>query len=92
MSVQNSSEKVTFILFNKLHSGLFIMVLLSSADFFQNELFQTILSGILSACQIVRIRSGLMFCQSCSGSKLFAKVTSRRQKERVNNDKSTLLS
>ena len=35
------------------------------------------LTGTLSECQTVSIRSGLKFCQSRSASKLFAKVISR---------------
>ena len=34
-----------------LHLGKFFMLFLSSADFFQNQLFRKILSGILSKCQ-----------------------------------------
>ena len=36
--------------FNSLHAGLFFALLLSSGDFFQNELFQIILSGTLPEC------------------------------------------
>ena len=48
------------------------MILLSSADFFQNYLFQKILLGILSACQAVWIQirpdilSGLIRVQTVS--------------------------
>ena len=44
---------------------------LSSSDFFQNQLFRKLFSGIPLECQTIRI-------QSWSGSKLFAKVISRR--------------
>ena len=37
---------------------------LSSADFFQNQIFRKILSGIPSDCQTVGSRSGLMFPQA----------------------------
>ena len=39
----------------------FHMLFLSSADFFQNQLFGKILSGIPSECQTVGSRSGLTF-------------------------------
>ena len=45
--------------------------------FFQNYLFQKIISGTLSVCQMVWIQ---IECRSWSGSKLFAKVISRRPK------------
>ena len=42
--------------FNSLHAGLLFMILLSFADFFQNQLFQKLLSGKLSDCQSVWIQ------------------------------------
>ena len=42
--------------FNSLHAGLLFMMLLSFADFFQNQLFQKLLSGKLSDCQSVWIQ------------------------------------
>ena len=50
------------------------MLLLSSADFFQNNILKKNLSGTLSHYQIVK-QFGFRL-----GSKLFAKVISRRQK------------
>ena len=41
---------------NPLPTEIFCMLFLSSADFFQNQLFQKILSGISSACQTVWIQ------------------------------------
>ena len=70
----------TFICFyivqlNKNFDQLFasLMLLLLSADFFQNELFQKLISGTKSECQTI-----WMLCQSWSGFKLFAKFISRR--------------
>ena len=40
-----------------LHAGQFFMLLLSSADFFKNLLFQNILLGKLSECQTVWIQT-----------------------------------
>ena len=42
--------------FNSLHAGYFFMLLLSSADFLQNQPFQKILSGPLSECHTVWIQ------------------------------------
>ena len=53
----------------------FFMLLFSSEDFFQNLLFQKILSGTLSECQMVWNQ-----IMTWSGSKLFAKSVSRQQK------------
>ena len=50
------------------------MLLFSSADFFQNECFQKILSGTLWECQTVWDPDQDRHCLSWSGSKLFAKV------------------
>ena len=59
---------------NSLHTGQFFMLILSSADFFQNYLFGKILSEIPSECQTVwtLIRpddsSGLIWVQPvCQG-------------------------
>ena len=54
------------------------MLLLSSIDFFQNELFQKKKSGTGLECQTIWIQ--IWTDMSCSGSKLFAKVISRQQK------------
>ena len=67
-------EKGTHI--KSLYAGILFMLLLSFVDFFKNLLFQKILSGTLSECQMVWIH----ICRSSTGSKLFAKVISRRQK------------
>ena len=48
-----------------LHVGKFLMLLLSSADFYQNFLFQKILSGTLSNCQIVWIQIRTKLGQNC---------------------------
>ena len=54
--------------------GEFFMILLSSADFFQNQLFRKILLGIWSECQnSFGSRSGPTICLAWSGFKLFAK-------------------
>ena len=37
---------------------------LSTADFFQNQFFWIILTGIPSECQTVWINSGQMFCRA----------------------------
>ena len=63
--------------------------ILSSADFFQNELFQNILSGTLSECQTVWTQ--IKINVTCSvgpdqfGFKLFAKVISRPLARKENN-------
>ena len=44
------------ILLNSLHAVSFLMLSFWSADFFQNLLFQKIISGIPSACQTVWIQ------------------------------------
>ena len=51
-----------------------------SCDDFSKLTFQEILSGTLSVCQTVwsQIRTDIE-CLSCSGSKLFTKLISRRQ-------------
>ena len=51
---------------------------LSSADLIQNKLFWKIISGIWSECQIVWIQIRPNLLSAWSGSKLFAKVISRR--------------
>ena len=73
---------------NTLHAGYFFMLLLSSADFFQNKLFQNILSGTLSECQIVWIQirtdrmSVLIWVQTvCKGYQQTIEVAA--SKERV---------
>ena len=55
------------------------MLLLSSADIFQNKLCQKILSGKPSECQMIwiQIKTYILLVQ-CFWSKLFAKVISRR--------------
>ena len=56
--------------FNSLSPGDFFILFLTSADFFQDQLFQKILSGIQSECQTdwIQIRpdllSGLIWVQS----------------------------
>ena len=69
--------------------GNFFMLLLSSADFFQNQLFQKILSGALIECQTVWIQirtdilSVLIWVQTvCKGYQQMTKVAT--SKERVN--------
>ena len=62
---------------------------MSSADFFQNQLFQKFFQGHYQSVKWFGSRLGLAFCRSWSGSKLFAKLISRWQnkiasKERVN--------
>ena len=52
---ENAFEKSTKNL-NILHAGYFFMLLLSSANFFQSELFPKILSGTLPECQTVWIQ------------------------------------
>ena len=58
-------------LLNSLHVGLFCMLVLISAHFFQNKLLQEILSGTLSECQIFvspdqdRHLSVLIWVQNC---------------------------
>ena len=57
---------------NSLHAVKFCMLFLSSADFFQNQLFRKILSGIPSEYQTVWIQirpnmlSGLIWVQIVS--------------------------
>ena len=75
--------KHTYI-FIWLYSGNFAS-LLSSADFFQNQLFRKILSGIPSECQTVWIQirldkmSSLILIQTvCKGLKCSAKKFYRR--------------
>ena len=65
-------ERINFAYWVILH-----VFLLSSADFFQNQLFRKKNSGIPSEYQFGS-RSGQRFCPVWSGSKLFAKVISRR--------------
>ena len=62
---------------NSLHAGLLFMLLLSSADFFLNLIFQTILRNYDSVKRFGS-RSG-----SRSGSKLFAKITNMQQKSQL---------
>ena len=58
----------------------FYRIFWSYADFFQNEHFRKIISGIASECQTGWIQIRPKVCQAWSGSKLFEKVISRRQK------------
>ena len=62
---------------NSLHAGLLFMLLLSSADFFLNLIFQTILRNYDSGKRFGS-RSG-----SRSGSKLFVKNTNIQQKSQL---------
>ena len=56
------------------------MLLLSSAGFCQNSLFQKIISGTLPVSKsLEKIRTNVFFSHDL-GSKLFAKVISRQQK------------
>ena len=70
-----------FSLLKKIFNSACSKVTLLSADFFQNLLFQKIISGTPSECQMVwiQIRTDVI-CLSWSWSKLFAKVISRWQK------------
>ena len=52
---------------------------MSSADFFQNQLFRKILSEILSGSQKNGSRSGPIYCWALSGFKLFSKVISGKE-------------
>ena len=56
-----------------LHSGKFFMLLLSSADFFQNY-FKRFFQEQYRSLKRFRSRSGRTRCLFSSGSKLFAKV------------------
>ena len=62
---------------NSLYAGLLFMLLMSSADFFLNLIFQTILRNYDSVKRFGS-RSG-----SRSGSKLFAKITNIQQKSQL---------
>ena len=69
---------------DSLHAGYFFMFLLSSADFFQNKLFQKVLPGSLSVSNGLDpdqdnpdLRTDKTF--NLIWSKLFAKIVSRRQ-------------
>ena len=53
---------------------------LSSADSFQNEIFKEFFQEHYQSVKWFEPRSGPPLCRSWSGSKLFAKVISRRQK------------
>ena len=48
---QDSSFERPQHMFNSLPPGKFFMLFLSSADFFQNQLFRKILSEVPSECQ-----------------------------------------
>ena len=64
--------------------GKFFMLLLSSADFLQNKLFQKILSGTLTECQTVWIQttdttSVLTWAQTvCKGYQQTTEVTTSK--------------
>ena len=65
----------------ELHAGLLCMLFLSSADtFFEVSFFQKFFQEYYQSIKQFGSRSGQMFCRSLSGSKLFSKVISRRQK------------
>ena len=62
---------------SSLHAGYFFMLLWSSAGFFQNYFFKNYPRDQYQSDKRFESISGLMFCWSWSGSKLFAKVISR---------------
>ena len=51
--------------------GIFFMIFCLSSDFLQNLLFQKILSGIPSVCQIAWVQIRTDFLSDLTGSKLF---------------------
>ena len=59
---------------------VFFMFLLSSVDFSMNFISKFSFRNKIKNVKQVGFRSGPTFCRSWSGSKLFAKVISRRQK------------
>ena len=68
------------LLFQQIN--LFFILLLSSADFFQNKLFQKILSGTLSVCHTVwiQILSVLIWVQTvCKGYQQTTKVSASKE-------------
>ena len=85
-------KSFTYLIITLCMLSIFFMLYLSSADFFQNKLFQNILSGTLAirVSNIFGSRWGLTFCWSCSGSKLSAKVISRLQKNVEDKNRNSL--
>ena len=69
---------IQFLLKAAFTCWVILHALLSSANFFQNQLFQKILSGIPSECQTVWIQIRPDICRAWSGYKLFANVIGRR--------------
>ena len=64
---------------NSLHAMYFFMLLLSPVDLFNELSFRYFFREHYQSVKQVGSRSGPTFCRSWSGSKLFAKVISRRQ-------------
>ena len=63
----------------RFYHFLTLSCFLSSADFFKTNFFKKILAGIQQSVKQLGSWSGRTLCQAWSGSKLFAKVISRRQ-------------
>ena len=76
----DTSRQIHVVAINSSHARvIFFMLLLSSADFFQNLLFQNkSFRNTIRVSNSFGSRSGPTFCRALSGSKLFANVSSRR--------------